>query len=134
MLPSGLPEHVSDDESLARFLTQSSHYTANRVKQDAFMPNRKDNTTSVFRHGAEPRDELVRIAAQALGSRPLRGAAILRAAEVRSAGLDLEATEPPARHANIVGWPIGEEDTSLSKALAKRIALQIARDATLLIM
>lgn len=26
ILPSGLPEHVADDEDLARFLTSSGHY------------------------------------------------------------------------------------------------------------
>ncbi len=50
-----------------------------------------------------------------------------RAREVRLAGLDVSPMEPPARHANIVGWP--END----KPRQKLIALQLAAAATLVL-
>jgi len=61
-LPSGLPEHVGCDEDVARFLTSSGHYNASAVKPAAFMPNPRNGETSVFRHGAEPMDDLKAIA------------------------------------------------------------------------
>ena len=41
MLPSGLPEHVDDEEEVARFLTQSSQFNATMVKPAALLPNPK---------------------------------------------------------------------------------------------
>jgi len=32
-LPSGLPEHVGDEEDIARFLTSSGHFSATAVKR-----------------------------------------------------------------------------------------------------
>ena len=130
MLPSGLAEQVSDDEPLARFLTSHNHYSFNGPKAVAFLPNPKDNTTSVFRHGKEPRDQLWWIAGEAMGSRAVRGAAIVSANVVRSVGLELEAHEPPLRHANIVGWP-SSPDVLLNRGQAKELGLRIAAKAEL---
>lgn len=130
MLPSGLAEHVSDDEPLARFLTSRSHYSSNGLKVGAFLPNPKDNETSVFRHGKEPRDQLWRIAGEAMGSRAVHGAAIVSASVVRGVGLELKAHEPPPRHANIVGWP-SSADVLLNRGHAKEFALRLAAKAEL---
>jgi hypothetical protein len=53
MLPSGLLEEIDDDEDLARFLVQSSHFSTTSVKPSAFLPSPKDGETSVSRHGRE---------------------------------------------------------------------------------
>lgn len=104
-LPSGLPEHVANEEPLARFLTSSSHYNASVVKPSAFLPNPRDGKTSVFRHDAEPRAALEAIGRNEVAQdRSLHGAAIITAAEVRAAKLEVTAAEPPSRHADIEGW------------------------------
>jgi len=56
----------------------------------------------------------------------IHGAAILTAAAVRSAQLDVLAEEPPPRHANIVGWPLFADDPDLQKAQQKERALILA--------
>lgn len=90
MLASGLPEHVGDDEDLARFLTSTSQFTAQRVKHSPFLPWRGDRSTSVYRHGAEPRDALWSIGDErAASGRTIYGAGIVKAAEVRAAELEV---------------------------------------------
>jgi hypothetical protein len=114
---------------LARFLTSSSHFTKKRVKGAAFLPNLKDNETSVSRHGAEPRERLWEIGAAAAKDRTLHGAAILKAKRVREVGLEIVAKEPPLRHAAIHGWPVSEHDPDLAKAQQKQMATAIAQHA-----
>jgi hypothetical protein len=134
MLPSGLPEIVADEEALARFLLSSSYFTAAIVKPAAFLPNPKAQmTTSVSRHGGEPREELMQIGRGLRPDRTLHGAAICKAAVVRSARLDVTSDEPPPRHANIVGWPVNV-DVSLQKAAQIERALGIASMCTLILV
>ena len=74
-LSSGLPEHVADAEDVARFLTSCGHYNSTAVRPAAFMPNPKNGETSVFRHGAEPLEELKFIAQAEVGvDRRINGA------------------------------------------------------------
>ncbi|HSY50017.1 MAG TPA: hypothetical protein VLC46_14480 [Thermoanaerobaculia bacterium] len=134
MLPSGLPENVADEEALARFLMSSSHYNATMVKPAAFLPNPKARmTTSVFRHGAEPRESLIQIAGEQRPDVTAYGAAICKAVAVRSAKLDVIADEPPPLHANIVGWPVNGTDQMLEKAEQKRAALVLVSRCTLVL-
>ncbi len=131
-LPSGLSDVVEDEEDLARYLTSSSLFTAIMVKPSAFLPNPKDGETSVFRHGSEPRDAFWQIGSRyAVGDRRLHGAAIFKTRHVRAAGLDVTASEPPPRHANVVGWPSSASDPELSKAQGKERAALIAQQAEL---
>ena len=133
MLASGLPDIVADDEDLARFLFSSRHYNTQMAKPAAFLPSPNDRETSVFRHGAEPRDELWTISARdVLTARTLHGAAIVKAGDVRAAQLDAIASEPPPRHAAITGWPWLDEDPVLQKAQQVERAVQVAGKATLL--
>lgn len=132
MLPSGLSDSVSDEEDLARFLTQSSHFTATLAKPAAFLPSPKDRETSISRHGPEPREELWSIGLSAAGARTLYAAAIFKAHVVRAAQLEVVADEPPARHAVIRGWPWDEADPELQRAKQKELALVIASKAYLL--
>jgi hypothetical protein len=132
MLPSGLPEVVVDEEALARFLVSSSYFSAGVVKAAAFLPNPKAQmTTSVSRHGAEPRQELILIGRGVRPDRTLHGAAICKASGVRSARLDVISDEPPPRHANIVGWPV-DADPSFQKAAQLERALEIASRSRLI--
>jgi hypothetical protein len=134
-LPSGLPEHVGDGEDLARFLTSSGHYNATMARPTAFMPNPKNGETSVFRHGAEPLEELKAIAQAEVGEdRRIHGASIVKAGAVREAKievteLDIRAKEPPPRHADIVGWPWSKDDPDFGKAQQKELAALIAQKA-----
>ena len=125
-LPSGLPEVIHDAEDLARFLTQSGHYSGGRVRPGAFLPSPKDRATSVSRHGREPVEALRQIGLAAAGDRSLHGAAIIKAHAVRDAGLDVDADEPPDRHALIRGWPWFDNDPQLQRAQHKERALQLA--------
>lgn len=130
-LPSGLPERVDDKEDIARFLTSSSQFNNIIVKPSAFLPSPQHRETSVSRHGRNPERNLWKIGKQvvAISGRTLYGAAILTAADIRSAGLDILADEPPARHAAIRGWPWIDNDPDLQKAQEKQIANQLAAAA-----
>ena len=130
VLPSGLPAVVDDEEDLARFLTASSQFNALAVKPAAFLPSPRDGGTSVFRHSGEPPDALWQIAREyAVGERTLHGAAIVKTRHVRAAELDAVASEPPPRHANIVGWAWSASDPELGKAERKEQAALIAQHA-----
>jgi hypothetical protein len=124
-LPSGLPETVASAEDLARFLTQSSHYSGGVARPSAFLPSPKDRATSVSRHGSEPIETLRQLGLAAAGDRSLHGAAIIKCGAVRDADLSVDADEPPARHALIRGWPWLENDRQLEKAQQKEKALQL---------
>ena len=132
-LPSGLPESVGDDEDLARFLISSGWFNSVMAKPAAFLPNPKDRETSVFRHGSEPRADLWRIGREHVpAERTLHGAALLTARSVRAAFLDVAASEPPPRHAALVGWPL-ENDPELQKARQKERAVLLVQASQLLL-
>ena len=131
MLASGLPDDFADREPLARFLTSSSHFNAIAVKPAAFMPNRA-RETSVFRHERDPVEGLRLIAEKNLAvSCSCYGAAICEASAVRKVGLEISASEPPARHANIVGWPAIENDPVAQKSKDKELAASVASASAL---
>ena len=128
-LPSELPESVGDGEDLARFLTQSGHYKQQKVLPSAFLPSTKDRATSVSRHGCEPIERLRALGFAAANGRTLHGAAIFKASDVRLAGLEVDAAEPPERHALVKGWPWVDSDPELQKAQQKEKALLLASAA-----
>ena len=126
MLGSGLSETIDDGEPLARFITSSSHFNAIGVKPAAFLPRRDE--TSVFRQQAGP--ELAILANRHLAqAKNIFGAAMIAASAVRAAALDVMASEPPPKHANIIGWPSLQNDPELRKAHLLEIAAVIARHA-----
>lgn len=130
ILPSGLTDHIADDEDLARFLTSSRQFNATMAKPAAFLPNPNTGETSVFRHASEPREELWRIGDDYVaGGRRIHGVAIVCAGDVRVVALDVIACEPPPRHANITAWASGGDDPELTKARRKEQALLIAQRA-----
>lgn len=135
VLPSGLPCCVNGEEDLARFLKSKKHFsvTNNTVKHAAFIPNPRDGKTSVFRHSGEPTDALWNIGRISLGEDvPIRGAAFIRAETVRAEHLEVAASEPPPRHANIENWP-SADDPELAKAARKEVAMALASQARLLV-
>lgn len=133
-LPSGLPDTVSDEEDLARFLTSSGHYNAQIVKPSAFLPSPKHQNTSVFRHGKEPLQDLKDLGEKYIQTeRRIHGVGVLRARDVRSAKLDVVSKEPPPKHANIEGWPWFENDPELQRAQQKERASLMSQKAELLI-
>ena len=129
-LPSGLPEHVADDEDVARFLTSSGHYNSTIVRPSAFMPNPRNGETSVFRHGAEPLEDLKALGDREVGrDRHVHGAAIVKAGMIRATELEVRASEPPPRHADIIRWPWNSQDPDFGKAAQKEIAALLAQKA-----
>lgn len=132
MLPSGLPEDVADTEPLSRFLTSDSQFNSVMPKPSAFMPGPVDAKTSVFRQAPDPLPALWAIADRQLRlNRRVRAVAVLTGSEVRRATLDVEAHEPPPRHANIVGWPSDTRDPEMMRAQRKELALLLAQASTL---
>lgn len=132
MLPSGLPEYIADDEPLTRFLTSDSQFKSAMAKPSAFMPGPVDDKTSVFRQSTHDLAALWALAdVEIRGDRRVRAAAELTAADVRWAMLDVEAHEPPPKHANISGWPSGRLDPEQVKAQRKELALLLAQSAKL---
>jgi hypothetical protein len=133
ILPSGLPDIVADEEDLARFITSSGQYNAKGAKPSVFMPEIEDRETSVFRHNGKPPDELWTVGEEhAAQGRTIRGAAIIKARDVRTAQLDVFADEPPPRHAAIRNWPWTEPDPDMRKAKHKELAILLAKDAQFL--
>jgi hypothetical protein len=133
-LPSGLSEAIEDDEDLARFLTSSRQFSAEAVRAVAFVPRPSNDETSVFRHGSEPREGLWRTARDyAIGDRTLHGAAIFKARDVRAASMEVIPSEPPPRHASIVGWAPSSSEPDVVKAQRVRQALLIAQRARLVL-
>jgi hypothetical protein len=133
MLPSGLPDQVSDNEPLALFLTSSGHFSPEKavVKPAPFMPNPKDGERSVCRHGTEPFAELIRLGTIYRPDATIYGAGVVLTSVVRGTGLTVEADEPPDRHANIRGWTWFAADPKMGKAANMEKALRIAEKTTL---
>ena len=118
------PEHISDDEWLARFVVFGRWVRENgTVRPDAFVPP-PDLNLSVTRHLALSDEQLWARGADVASARNanLTGRADLRAAAVRSLSpLNvLEATiAGNPEHAHIVGWPA---DKPSQKMLAQQLA------------
>ncbi|MFV1994678.1 MAG: hypothetical protein ACC661_04515 [Verrucomicrobiales bacterium] len=133
-LPSGLPESVGDDETLARFVLASKHFSQPqeghwRVKYPAFIPDPHDDL-SVSRVEGLPSDSIAKLGrpVAAKQRKALYGAALVKCGLIRRQSLDILADEPPERHANIVGWP-KESDRKEQKSRRQLIALELAESS-----
>lgn len=123
MLCSGLPSLVGNDEDLIRFVYQRSDLSANGIKFNAFMPAPKLEL-SVTRCNRAQLNEIQSIeATNGRLDKTLHGAGAVKADLVRAIGLDAVASEPPAKHANIIGWPPEKEKQKL-------LALKLANGCT----
>lgn len=107
------------------------HFNGRGVKFEAFLPPPKDGKTSVFRHTAAA-DSAVRTEGKKIATDrglTLHGMSLVAAQAVMNAGLTVKASEPPPRHANIIGWP-RPRDPALQKAERKEQAMLIAEAAS----
>lgn len=129
ILPSGLPEHISDEESLARFLNSSRLFNASGlIKPAVFLP--RNGETSVFRYEPNAGNEIWATAEQIIQEgRKTHGVAFIQALDVREIALDVHSKEPPRRHADIIGWQVGAD--VMSKAKQKELAALLAQGAEL---
>jgi hypothetical protein len=120
-------EPVTPSEVLSRFIMQTNWYNLsdNRVKYAALMPNPKNGETSVFRISGISDREVWEIGDREVGlkrDKPVLGRADIGVSFVITKGLKVVPSEPPVRHANIVGWP--EE-----KSEQRLVALELAAEA-----
>ena len=81
------------------------------------------------RHGRVPPKGLKALGTAAAGTRKLYGAALFKAADVRGVALAVESSEPPLRHALIVGWPWNDADPEMQKARQKELAVLLCSAA-----
>ncbi len=120
-------EPVIPSEVLSRFIMQTNwcRPSDNHVRYAAFMPNPKNGETSVFRiSGISDREiwEIGHREVELRRDKPVLGRADVGSSFVVTKGLNVVPSEPPVRHANIVGWP--EE-----KSEQRLIALELAAEA-----
>jgi hypothetical protein len=112
---------VSDDEVLARFITQRNHIRGDHsVKPNAFIPHPWPNL-SVTRHLGLTEQELWEIGQDVADARPatLYGRADVQAVTITSQSLTIVPTPTPRNHANVTGWP---PDKPSQKIIAQEIA------------
>src|SRR6266568_4343809 len=111
-------DEVGPTELLARFIFQKNHFSRqnNRVKYNAFLPN-PDGETSVFRTDGFADHEIWQTGEQVGFQRTqtLYGRGDIRTDKVVEAGLNVQPTEPPKHHANIIDWPVDKSER-MSKA------------------
>jgi hypothetical protein len=115
---------VDPSETLSRFILQSNWYRTsdNTVKYAAFMPNPKDNKTSVFRTSGVSNDDIWNIGDREVSARlgkPILGRADIYASNVTERDLEVIPSEPPEKHANITSWP---QEASKQKVIAIELA------------
>ena len=120
-------EAITPAEILSRFIMQTNWYrpSDNCARYAAFMPNPKNRETSVYRISGISDKEIWEIGDREVGEnrgKPILGRADVGASFVIKKGLNVVPSEPPVRHANIVGWP--EE-----KSEQRLIALELAAEA-----
>jgi len=120
-----MPSTVDIDEPLARFLTQSYHYSHEKgvVKPAAFEPPR-DLHLSVFRIDGLVITDVWRIGKQQVTEKmkspaKLYGFADIKASTIQDSNLRIESDNDPPRHASVVGWP---EEKSKRKLIAIELA------------
>lgn len=123
-----IPEYVSDDEWLARYILYRSHIRrdgSDTIKPDAFIPHPHADL-SVTRHVGLSEDRIWKIGQDVAKQRgkTLYGRADVVTSNFRSHKLDVKADpiENNLNHAIISNWPP-------EKSAQKMIAIEIARSA-----
>ena len=120
-------EPVTPCEVLSRFIMQTNWYrlSDNRVRYAAFMPNPKNGETSVYRISGISGREVWEIGDREIGlkrDKPILGRADIGVSFVITKGLNVVPSEPPIRHANIIGWPEQKSEQRL-------VAIELAAEA-----
>lgn len=126
-LPSGLPETVSDEEQIARFVLFSGWFSSNGVKAEAFLPNPKNGDTSVSRTRDMSLEGIRQTGISVAKQRQATfyGHASLQVRSVTKLNLAVVPQEPPDAHANIANWPSVPGDPSATKAKWKLLANEL---------
>ncbi len=124
---------VEPDEQLSRFLLDKGHFTPDYVKFRAFLPPRGAIILSVLRTDDLAEEEIWGLGEEhvAAGTRTIFARADFLCAvlaEINAGDYSLSAVpdEPPARHANVTGWPPIEQK-ELQKQLAQQMAARCGR-------
>jgi hypothetical protein len=128
---------ISDTEPLTHYIYDSDDFTesTHRIDWRVFLPPKKGNFThefSAFRIEGMTEPEVWELGDTSSGRHTLaRGD--FRAPDVRKCRtngwkLDIEPSEPPPRHASIIGWPPVEE-----RDARKSLAQLLRADAQLVI-
>jgi len=119
---------IDPSETLSRFIFQKSQYKTsdNTVRYTAFIPSSKNGETSVFCTSDIHDEKIWNIGREVSVKRgkPVLGRADIVADVVMSQDLEINSSEPPERHANIIGWPD-------ERSKQKLIALELAEEAQL---
>ena len=129
-----LPDFVLDDEPLARYIFEKSHFSKDnkRIKRQAFMPPTGKKTVSVIRHTNCSKNCVVKIGEKtgAVSKRKLKAIGSILTKDALSANtLKVEADTAGShhrRHANIV---FGSDYVDAKR---RQIAQDLAKKARLL--
>lgn len=121
---------IDSKEDLTRFIFNQNEFgrnaTPHYVKGRAFEPRADNLETSVFRTSELDENGFWEVGARVHRDRPLNlhlyGGATVSVETIVNVGLNVKPSEPPERHALIVGWP-NEKSHRIS------LAQQIAADA-----
>lgn len=111
------------DEETSRFIFSSSQIRADgTLKHTAYAP--RNGSTSVFRTSGLNEEEIWNICGGHVASsrtQACTGRGVCTVQNIIECGLELDPDGVPhPRHANIVGWPVGDVD---SRAVAKKLGL-----------
>jgi hypothetical protein len=126
------PRPLSDSEPITHYIYDSDDFTAStkRIDYRVFLPPRKGDYThelSSFRIEGLSEDQVWTLGDTSSGRTTLaRGdffAPSARKCKTNSWVLDIEPSEPPERHARIIGWPPVEERDA-RKNLAQMVRAQ----------
>ena len=119
-------EPIDISEILSRFILKKNYIRANNtVRPAVFMPNPKNGETSVFRTSDTTNHEIWAIGEREIipiQKKPILGRADIGTSIVVSKNLKVIPSEPPERHADIIGWPD-------EKSKQKLIALELAAES-----
>lgn len=119
---------INPQETLARFVLSRSHYSPqnNRVKYNAFMPNRVGEL-SVFRIQGLLEEQIWEVGQRYVSGpqdKTLHGRGDVVASVMIEKNLSIIPDDDPPGHANVVDWPA-------EKSECKLVAMEIAQRAEL---
>lgn len=123
------PIPITEDENISRLIFSSRHLKNGMIKPAAFLPNPKDNKTSVFRKSLMTSEEYkqIKLMVSKLRQQRLKGAGVILAGDITSSSVDLQPEESEFKwHADIVSWPESkEEQKSIAQELANKCKAEI---------
>jgi hypothetical protein len=122
------PDSVSSNESIARFMMESSKYRIGemRVYYSAFLPAR-DNILSVFRIDNLVHEQIIDIGQEFVAApqaKEIKAYGVVQAAQIFDQGLEMLPTaEPHPRHVDVSGWTDKETNRSRAQIISEYATL-----------